>query len=257
LGPAVAALVGAVLLQIGANLANDVFDFEKGADTETRLGPVRAVQAGLLTPGEVRRGMIVVFLAAIGVGLYLTWVAGWPILAIGLVSIASALAYTGGPYPLAYHGFGDVFVLSFFGFVAVCGTAFVQLGTVPELSLWAAVPVGALATAILVVNNVRDRETDVHAGKRTLAVRFGNTAGLVEYGALLSAAYAVPVALVLTGRLGWPGLLPLVTLPLGLRLFLQVRLWKGPALNSTLAKTALLLLLFGGLFAVGIGAGRL
>src|SRR5262245_52028020 len=133
-GPALAALAGALLLQIGANFANDVFDFEKGADTSERLGPVRAVQAGLLSARSVRRGMFVVFGLALLVGAYLTSVAGPSIVVIGLASIAAAIAYTGGPYPLGYHGLGEVFVLIFFGFVAVLGTAFVQLGRVPELA---------------------------------------------------------------------------------------------------------------------------
>src|SRR6185436_13884519 len=172
-------------------LANDVFDAEKGADTAERLGPTRTVQAGLLSASAVRTGMLVVFGAALLVGVYLTSVAGLTVVWIGLSSIAAAVAYTGGPWPLGYHGLGDVFVMAFFGFVAVCGTAFVQMGRVPELAWWASVPVGALATAILVVNNVRDRETDARAGKRTLAVRLGRGGALGEYFALLAAAYAV------------------------------------------------------------------
>ncbi|HEX6276792.1 MAG TPA: 1,4-dihydroxy-2-naphthoate polyprenyltransferase, partial [Polyangiaceae bacterium] len=207
-GPALAALVGALLLQIGANFANDVFDFEKGADTAERLGPVRAVQAGLLSPRSVRRGMFVVFALALLVGAYLTSVAGPAVVVIGLASIAAAVLYTGGPYPLGYHGLGELFVLLFFGFVAVAGTAFVQLGNVPGLAWWAAVPVGALATAILVVNNLRDIATDAPAGKRTLAVRFGERGAVLEYVLCVAAAYAVPALLFLRGHAG-----PLVLLP--------------------------------------------
>ena len=134
--PALAALAGALLLQIGANFANDVYDYEKGADTAERLGPTRAVQAGLITPAAMKRGMYLVFALALLIGAYLTHVAGWPILAIGIVSIVSAVAYTGGPYPLGYNGLGDLFVFVFFGLVAVCGTVFVQLGRVPALALW-------------------------------------------------------------------------------------------------------------------------
>src|SRR6187549_3277526 len=195
-GPAVAALLGALLLQIGANFANDVFDFEKGADTAERLGPTRAVQAGLLSARSMRRGMYLVFALALVTGLYLTRVSGPVILLIGCASIASAILYTGGPYPLGYHGLGDVFVLIFFGFVAVCGTVFVQLHTLPTLAIWASIPVGSLATAILVVNNVRDRDTDVIANKRTLAVRFGTRAGQAEYLLLIWLAYVVPLILV-------------------------------------------------------------
>jgi len=144
--------------------------------------------------------MILAFAVAAAFGLYLVSVAGWPIVVIGLASIAAGVAYTGGPWPLGYHGLGDVFVLTFFGFVAVCGTAFVQVGHVPCLACGAAVPVGALATAILVVNNVRDRAGDARAGKRTLAVRFGRRAALVEYALLLAVAYAIPLGLAASGR---------------------------------------------------------
>src|SRR5580692_1531577 len=179
-GPALAALLGAVFIQIGTNLANDVYDFERGADTAERLGPTRAVQAGLLTARQVRAGMVVAFGLATLAGAYLVSAAGWPVVAIGVLSVASGIAYTGGPYPLGYHGLGDVFVMAFFGFVAVCGTVFVQAHEVPLLAWLAAVPVGAIATAVLVVNNLRDREQDARAGKRTLAVRFGRRAGVVE-----------------------------------------------------------------------------
>ena len=251
-GPALAALAGALFLQIGANFANDVFDFEKGADTSERLGPVRAVQAGLLTPEAVRRGMLVVFGLALCVGAYLTSVAGPAIVVIGLASIAAAIAYTGGPYPLGYHGLGEVFVLLFFGFVAVAGTAFVQLGRVPELALFAAVPVGALATAILVVNNLRDIATDAPAGKRTLAVRFGERAAVLEYSLLVASAYAVPALLVVTARAGLLVLLPFATLPLAVALVRAVSRERGRALNPLLGRTARLLFLQGGLFAAGI-----
>jgi 1,4-dihydroxy-2-naphthoate octaprenyltransferase len=249
--PALAALLGAFLLQIGTNFANDVFDHEKGADTETRLGPTRAAASGLLTPRALYVGMIVSFGLALAVGVYLIAVAGWPILAIGIASILSGIAYTGGPYPLGYHGLGDVFVMLFFGFVAVCGTAYVQLDAVPRDAWIASVPVGALATAILVVNNVRDRVTDVHAGKRTLAVRFGRRAGEAEYLLLLVASYAAPVALAVLHRSPWP-LLPLLSLPIGAKLFRDLRRLEGAPLNATLAGTAKLLLLHGVLLAGGL-----
>jgi 1,4-dihydroxy-2-naphthoate octaprenyltransferase len=253
---ALAALLGAMLLQIGSNLANDVFDFEKGADTEERLGPVRAAQAGLLRPSELRMGMWVAFGLALVVGTYLTSVAGGAIVVIGLCSIAAAIAYTGGPYPLGYHGLGDVFVMAFFGFVAVCGTAFVQVGHVPLIAWLASVPVGALATAILVVNNVRDRETDVKAGKRTIPVRFGRRAGLVEYATLVGAAYVVPAALVATGLVSHWALLPLLSAPIAGRLVRRVVNESGRALNAALVGTAKLLFLHAVLFAVGIALGR-
>ena len=254
-GPALAALFGALLLQVGANFANDVFDFEKGADTAERLGPLRAVQAGLVTPRAMRIGMVVVFGAATAVGGYLVTVAGWPVVAIGVASIVCAIAYTGGPYPLGYHGLGDVFVLAFFGFVAVCGTAFVESGHVPLLAWWAALPPGALAAAILVVNNLRDRETDARAGKRTLAVRFGRRFALGEYVALVLLAYAVPVVLVGCGLAGLFTLLPLASAPLAVVLVARLLRTEGRALNALLGQTARLLVVQGLLFAAGIALG--
>ena len=256
-GPAVACFVGAMLLQIGSNLANDVFDYEKGADTADRLGPTRVVQAGLLEPRAVRRAMALVLALATAVGVYLTAVAGPAIIAIGVLSILSAVAYTAGPYPLGYHGLGDVFVMIFFGFAAVCGTAFVQTLSVPELAWWASVPVGSLATAILVVNNVRDRETDALAGKRTLAVRLGRGGGIAEYVLLVAAAYAVPAALFLTGRATAWVLLPWLTLPLAAVSTREICTLEGRPLNLTLVRTAKLLLAFGVLFTVGIVASDL
>jgi 1,4-dihydroxy-2-naphthoate octaprenyltransferase len=256
-GPALAALAGALLLQIAANFANDVFDYEKGADTAERLGPVRAVQAGLLSPETVRRGLYLVLGLALLVGVYLTATAGPIIIAIGLASIIAAVAYTGGPYPLGYHGLGDVFVMLFFGFVAVLGTTFVQVGHLTELAAWAAVPVGALATAILVVNNLRDIETDRVAGKRTLAVRWGERGALAEYALLLGAAYGVPVWLFVRERASFTILLPLLTLPLGARLVRAVSRERGRALNPLLKQTALLLFAYGLLFALGLAQSSL
>lgn len=254
LGPALGALGGALLLQVGANFANDVYDYEKGADTHERLGPVRAVQAGLLDPAAMRRGMFVVFALALAIGAYLTSVAGPAIVAIGVLSILSAVAYTGGPYPLGYNGLGDLFVFIFFGFVAVCGTAFVELGRVPELALWAALPVGGLSTAILVVNNLRDRETDSLAGKRTLAVRLGRRAAIAEYALLVLGSYLIPLGLFVLGLAKAAVLLPLATLPLALGLVRGVAREAGRDLNERLVGTAKLLLIFGLLFAVGIAA---
>ncbi|MEI9940338.1 MAG: 1,4-dihydroxy-2-naphthoate polyprenyltransferase [Pseudomonadota bacterium] len=252
-GPALAALLGALLLQIGANFANDVFDFEKGADTAERLGPTRAVQAGLLSARSMRRGMMLVFGLALVVGLYLTSVSGPVILLIGIASIASAIAYTGGPYPLGYHGLGDIFVFIFFGLVAVCGTALVEIGRVPALALSCALPVGALATAILVVNNLRDRVTDLSAGKRTLAVRYGRGFALGQYRALIAVSYLTPVGLALSGSTGPEVLISLISLPLALKTERAVSATEGRALNPLLAATAKLLAVFGLLFALGLG----
>lgn len=249
---ALAALFGAMAIQIGTNFANDVFDYEKGADTEERLGPTRAVAAGLLSPGAVRLGMIVAFLFATLCGVYLTWISGPVIVAIGVLSIASGILYTAGPYPLAYVGLGDVFVILFFGFVAVLGTSYVQTDAVTVRGVLASIPVGALATAILAVNNLRDRHQDVHADKRTLAVRFGGGFARAEWLVLILASYATPV--VMWGlALASPWiLLPLVTIPLALKQWLVVRREEGVVLNGALAGTAKLLLVFSVLFAVGI-----
>jgi len=252
-GPALAALAGALAIQIATNFANDVFDAERGADGPDRIGPLRAVSAGLISAAAMKRAMIAAFAIATAFGGYLAWVAGWPVIAIGVASILSGIAYTGGPWPLGYHGLGDVFVMVFFGLVAVCGTAYVQLGAVPGLAVAAAVPVGALATAILVVNNVRDRATDVRAGKRTLAVRFGRRAALGEYAALLALAYAIPLGLALTGR-PWAAL-PVLSAPLAAaRLRAVIGADDGPSHNRCLAATAQLLLVHGALFTAGLAA---
>ena len=254
-GPALAALVGALLLQIASNLANDVLDFQKGLDTHERLGPTRVTQAGLLTPRAVMLGLLVVIGLALAIGVYLTLVAGLAVIVIGLSSIVAAVAYTGGPYPLGYNGLGEIAVMIFFGFVAVCGTAYVQALTVPALAWWAAVPVGALTTAILVVNNLRDIDTDARGGKRTVAVRIGRRATIEEYRWLVLAAYAVPVVLVVADRASVWALLPLLTLPLALRVTRRVASESGRALNAQLAATAQLLFLHSALFAAGIALG--
>jgi 1,4-dihydroxy-2-naphthoate polyprenyltransferase len=252
-GPAAAALLGALAIQIGTNFANDVFDAERGADGPDRIGPLRAVSAGLVSAAAMKRAMIAAFAVATALGVYLVAVAGWPVVAIGVASILSGVAYTGGPWPLGYHGLGDLFVMVFFGFVAVCGTAYVQLGAVPGVAIAAALPVGALTTAILVVNNVRDRATDERAGKRTLAVRLGRRAALAEYAALLALAYAVPVALALAGwTWAW---LPVASAPLAIaRLRAVLAAGDGPAFNRCLAATAQLLLVHGALLAIGLVA---
>ncbi len=248
---AVAAFAVALLLQIGANLANDVFDFRRGADVD-RLGPVRVSQSGLIPPQQVLQATSLVLGAAMLVGAYLVWRGGWPILLLGLLAILSALAYTGGPAPLGYHGLGDLFVFLFFGAVAVAGTAYVQTQELSRLAVAASIPVGCLATAILVVNNLRDVETDRVAGKRTLAVRLGAPATRAEYALLLAAAYLTPPLLWLTDLLSAWWWLPWLTLPLAAALVRRVARETGLALNARLAGTARLQLLFGLLFAGSI-----
>lgn len=249
---ALAALLGALLLQIGSNFANDYFDFFTGVDTEERLGPTRVTAAGLITPAELRWGMVVVFGLAVLVGLYLIYVGGWPILAIGVAAILAAIAYTGGPFPFGYHGLGELFVFIFFGLVAVGGTYYVQALTVTGVVLLASTPVGALVTNILVVNNLRDIDTDARAGKRTLAVLLGRKGTQFEYLALLAVAYAVPLLFAVSGRFTFWVLLPWLTAPLAARLIRSIRGEEGRALNATLAGTARLSLIFSLLFAAGI-----
>jgi 1,4-dihydroxy-2-naphthoate octaprenyltransferase len=200
--PAAAALLGALLIQIATNLANDYYDFIHGGDTHERVGPMRVTQAGILAPETVKRGTMVTLLAALLVGVYLTWVGGWPVVVIGLASMACAVLYTGGPYPLAYHGLGDIFVFMFFGLVAVGGTCWVQGRTLPPDVWLVGSALGALVTAILVVNNLRDIDTDARAGKRTLAVRLGASGTKAEYVILLLVALLSPVFGVL--HMGWP-----------------------------------------------------
>lgn len=248
--PALAALLGALLIQVGTNLANDYFDFKKGADDEHRLGPTRVTQAGLISEGAVRAAMLATFALAALVGVYLVGVGGWPILVIGILSILSGIAYTGGPFPLGYNGLGDLFVFVFFGVVAVCGTYWVQAGVWSWDALVASLPVGLLSTAILVVNNYRDMETDRKVGKNTLAVRFGARAARAQYVGLVVLAFVVPVAQVVSGRpvslLGSLLAIPLAAVVV--RRFLRLR---GAELNGVLAATAGVLMVFGLLYSIG------
>jgi 1,4-dihydroxy-2-naphthoate octaprenyltransferase len=251
--PALAALLGALLLQIGSNFANDYFDFFKGADTADRLGPVRVTASGLITPGQLRWGMVVVFGLAVLDGLYLVQVGGWPILAVGVASILAAILYTGGPFPFGYYGLGDLFVFIFFGLVAVCGTYYVQALTLTWPVVVAAIPPGLLITAILVVNNLRDIETDAKAGKRTLAVMLGRAGTRREYGLLLILAYLLPLFLWVGHDYSPAVLLCWVTLPLAYKsLREENRKLDGPSLNAALAGTARLSLIFSLLLAVGL-----
>ena len=250
--PALAALLGASLLQVGANFANDVFDFERGADTHDRLGPQRATQQGWITAAQMKRAMWLAFAGAAVVGVYLTYVAGWPVFALGLLSIAAAYLYTGGPRPYGYLGLGDLAVFVFFGFGAVAGTYYVQALSVSSLAWIASIPIGALATAILVVNNLRDIETDARANKHTLAVRLGDGPTRRYYLLLLAVAYLAPVWLWWSGRADTWVLLPLLSLPLAVQLAARMRHDSGLALNGSLVRTARLEVVYGLLFALGL-----
>ena len=249
-GTAVAAFTVALLLQIGANLANDVADFYRGADTHDRVGPLRVTQGGLIEPRHVVMATVVALTAAAVPGLYLVWRGGWPLALLGLIAIVAAVTYTAGPKPLGYAGLGEIAVFVFFGPVAVAGTAFAMTHRVSPLALLASAAMGCLVTAILVVNNLRDIETDRVAGKRTLAVRIGRRATRWEYAALIAAAYAMPpVMWVMTSQ---PGpLVTLVTAPLAVVSVRQLWNASGRALNPVLAGTAQLCLRF----AIALGAG--
>lgn len=247
-----AALGVAMSLQIASNLYNDYGDYVRGADAE-RIGPARAATAGWITPNAIRGGALVAIAVAIACGLFIVMRIGWPALAIGVVAITSAIAYTAGPAPLAYVGLGDVFVLAFFGVVAVNGTVLAQTGDVTTTSLFASLAVGTMATAILVVNNLRDRNGDAKVGKRTLVVRFGQRFGRAEYVLLVVVAYLVPVAFALHE---WRvvRLLPLATLPFAYKRVHAILTLDGAALNPELGRTALLGLAFNLFFAGGLVA---
>lgn len=264
---AVLALIGAALIQIGTNLANDYFDGIKGADSPDREGFTRVTAAGIIEPKRVRRATGLTFGAAILIGSGLVYLGGLPILVIGLLSIGAGIAYTGGPYPLGYHGLGDVFVFIFFGLIAVVGTVYVQAatvladplplvpppGTLPSLSIVASLPVAALATNILVINNIRDRDDDAAAGKRTLAVRFGYRFSRIQFVSLTVLAYLVPPGLVAMQMVGLTALLPLLTLPYAGQIATTV--WhhqEGKYLNPALEQAGKLLAMFAVLFAVGV-----
>lgn len=250
--PFLAALGAALLIQIGTNLANDYFDYVKGADTVHRLGPTRVTQSGLIAPEEVRRGMLIVFGVAALIGVYLVLMGGWPILIIGLLSILSGIIYTGGPWPIGYHGLGDLFVYIFFGLVAVVGTAYLHTGTFLTSALINALPIANLATAILVVNNLRDIVTDREAGKYTLAVLLGRRGTQIEYLVLVGGAYLLLLLSWLAGAASVWFWLPALTLPMAISLLQIVWTQEGPPLNAALKGTARLQMIFGILFAIGL-----
>ena len=252
-GAFVAAMAGSILIQIGTNLANDYSDAKRGADTAERLGPVRVTSAGLIAPRRVLHATWIAFAAALAVGVYLATVAGPEILAVGAVSIAAGVLYTGGPRPYGYAGLGELFVFVFFGLVAVNGAYYVQLDRIDLLPLLLSIPVGLLSTAILVVNNVRDLDTDARAGKRTLAVRLGRERTRILYAALIAISFVwLPLALLIADGPRW-GLLALASAPLALGPLAAVRKrTDGPALNGALAATGLLLFAFSALLALGL-----
>jgi 1,4-dihydroxy-2-naphthoate polyprenyltransferase len=252
---ALVALVAAMLIQIGTNLFNDVGDYERGADLPDRLGPPRATAMGWIAPADVRRAAATSFGLALVLGAYLVSVGGWPILAIGLASVAAGIAYTGGPRPIAYTASGEFFVFVFFGIVATTGSHFLQAERFSPAALIAGTILGALAAAVLVVNNYRDLDSDLRAGKITLAVRIGRAATRVEFAALVAAAFAlVPLLGAVTQAGAWVAL-PLAAAPFAAALV--VGFWRAPittALNLFLKRTAQLQLAFGLLLAIALVA---
>ena len=241
-----------VLVQIGTNFANDYYDFIRGADTAARVGPRRAVAAGLIAPGTMKMAMLGIFVAAFLTGLGLVaWGGPW-LIAIGVASIVCGVAYTGGPFPLAYHGLGDVFVFIFFGLVAVGGTYFVQANRLVAEAVLAGIPIGLLAANILVVNNYRDVETDAAANKRTLVVRLGRRAARIQFNASLLVAFTLPLVFWARGFQPWC-LLPLVLVPIGWSHARRLRESKTPSeLIALLGATGKLLALYAVLFGLGL-----
>lgn len=248
---ALAALYCAIAVQIGTNIFNDVMDFERGTDTQDRIGPLRVTQAGWLSPATVRRGALLVFASAGLVGIYLVTLGGWPVLLLGLASILAGLAYTAGPSPLAYNGFGDLFVMLFFGFAAVGGTVYVQMLSLPPETWFAAGAVGSTITALLNVNNIRDLETDRQAGRRTIPVLLGREWAVAQFGILLALSFVLPAVAALGG---WatPGvMLSWLAIPLALTLFRRLAEGQGEALNKVLAQAARFVFAHGLLLAAG------
>jgi 1,4-dihydroxy-2-naphthoate octaprenyltransferase len=247
------ALCAAVLIQIGTNLYNDVGDFERGADGSDRLGPPRASAMGWLAPADVRRAAAASFGLAMILGAYLVSVGGWPVFVVGLASVAAGVAYTGGPRPIAYTASGEVFVFVFFGLIATAGSSLLQTGGLSWAAVVAGAMIGCIATAVLVVNNYRDLESDRQAGKITLAVRIGRPATRIEFAALLALPFAaLPLLAVLTGRGPWL-LLPAAVAPIALRLARDLaRTSISPALNPLLKRTARLELFFGLLLCLAL-----
>jgi len=251
-GAAFAALAGALLIQIGTNFANDYFDYLKGADNEERLGPLRVTQAGLVAPKTMFRNFVLTFGLAALVGFYLVYRGGWPIVLIGLLSIASGILYTAGPWPLGYMGLGDLFVLIFFGPVAVCGTFYVQALEVNKIVFYASLGPGLLSTALIVVNNLRDEPTDRKVGKMTLAVRCGPAFARIEYFTLFISAVILPFFLALWLNEKWYACIAALIIIPGYSALRQIFSGvNGRELNNTLNISGKLIILYSTLFSIG------
>jgi 1,4-dihydroxy-2-naphthoate octaprenyltransferase len=248
------ALLGAVFIQIGTNFVNDALDFKKGADTHARLGPLRVTQAGLLAPDAVLRGAYICFVAAALCGIPLILRGGWPIAFIGIASIIAAYAYTGGPYPLAYHGLGEVFVMIFFGFVAVCGSFYLQRWTLDPSAWIGGFAVGSLSVVILAINNLRDIENDRASNKQTLAARFGPRFANAEIIVFALVPFLCVAAIAFLRR-RWTMMVPMLAIVLAIALLVRVARSRGAELNRCLALAGALEWLFGILYVIGASVG--
>ncbi|KAA3632267.1 MAG: 1,4-dihydroxy-2-naphthoate polyprenyltransferase [Calditrichaeota bacterium] len=245
------ALLGALFIQIGTNLANDYFDYKKGSDREDRLGPTRVTQAGLVSPQSVKWAMIIAFSLAFLVGIYLVYRGGIPIVVIGLLSILFGVLYTGGRYPIGYIGLGDIFVLIFFGPVAVGGTYYVQTLSITNEVLIAGLAPGFFSVAILVVNNLRDINSDRQSGKKTLAVRFGERFSKIQYSLSLLIPFMIVIYLAVTNQ-NYNLLLPLVELVPVFFVLKNLLTQVGEPLNTVLAQTGMLLFFYSIFLSIGI-----
>lgn len=252
---AVMALLTALLLQIAANFANDALDFRRGADTAERTGPMRVVASGLISPEAVLRATGLMLVLATLSGLYLVWRGGWPFLALGVFALVCAVAYTGGPWPLAYLGLGEVFVFIFFGPIAVTGTAYLQTMDLTWLALAASVPSGLMAICILIVNNVRDLEQDRRARKHTVAVRIGDQASRREYVLIQQLTLIIPFIFWGVGWLNAWSLLTVLAWPLFWQLWRQIGAWQGAKLNATLGATGRTSLVYSILLSIALVLG--
>ncbi len=246
------ALVCSLLIQIGTNFSNDLFDYLAGTDAPGRVGPKRALAEGWLSVREMKTGIALTFGVTFLLGLYLVHLGGWVILVVGVLSILAGLAYTAGPLPLAYNGLGDLFAFVFFGLVGTIGTYYVQALRITPVVIWSSIPVGALVTNILIVNNYRDIEEDKRNGKKTLAVILGRKLSRLQFILLTAVSFLTPFVIYFFYRNNYFVFLPLLSLPLGIKLIKMLYTLEGEALNKTLELTAKLSGIFGLLFALGL-----
>ena len=252
---AILTLLAAILIQVGTNLINDLYDYIKGADNKQRIGPIRATQSGLLSKNSIQKGAFFCFTLALFIGIYLVYIGGIPILVIGLLSLISGYCYTAGPYPLAYNGLGDIFVFIFFGLIAVPGTYYLQTNILFDInSILIGSSIGFLAVAVLCVNNIRDIESDSKVGKKTLAVRFGVTIITIVYDIMIISAYvSILIFMLIEGILNQSSMFLLfLSFPIAIKLIVDINKSSGQQLNFILFRTAILIRTFTILLIIGI-----